>query len=414
MANARGLPDVIASQPDMQNLPEHLKEVARELKRIENSTDIDWKTYQYSEIIPQLNMQDAFALAVYFMQHHIENLNVTNKDKEQYNVIRVRSLTKELYRAVANKLDYDPTNTAIDVPHEMNVLNGYVYQNASKTDNVTQESNAIGTIYFCVGNNTSSTWLHSLSKEKLKARFESAVGYELPDSEKRLKDFQVRFGAKELEVSKSNIEGHFKKLIWEIEKWRAQRDPVIKNHILNASVIPGVKLDASADAKKDEPEIITAKVSDVLREIDAEINRIKKSSANPFMRSGAAKIHALDQLKKWINSNDGKERLRDILERWEKKYEKVIDQKRNLFTNDKNPSHTSLRDFTSNFLDVIKSKYTSAGRGNEEKQNQTPKKIGFFEGVLKVRISLPKTSSPKKDAKDIKNDRSPRHGKRRN
>jgi hypothetical protein len=410
MANARGLPDVIASQPDMQNLPEHLQEVARDLKRIENSTDIDWKTYKYSEIIPQLNMQDAFALAVYFMQHHLENLNGTNKDKEQYNVIRVRSLTKELYRAVANKLDYDPTNAAIDIPHEMNVLNRYVYLNAPKSDTVSQESNAVGNIYFCVANDSSSTWLHSLNEQQLMARFQGAAEYELPDNEKRLKDFQVKFLAKRLDVNEDNREGHFKKLIWEIEKWRAQHEDTLKNHILNVSVV-GQK-QSREEVKK--TEIITAKVSDVLREIDAEINRIKKSSVNPFMRSGAAKVHALEQLKKMINSNNGKKRLSQVMEMWGGKYEEVIDQQRNRFKNDKNPSHTSLRDFTSNFLDVIKSKYTSAGRGNEEKQNQTPKKIGFFEGVLKVRISLPKTSSPKKDAKDIKNDRSPRHGKRRN
>ncbi len=243
MANARGLPDVIATQPDMQNLPEHLKAIASALKSLENSTDKDWKTNTYSDIIPKLSMQDAFLLAVYFMQHHYEKLN-GDKDKAQYNMIRVRSLTKELYRAVANKLDYDPTNTAIDIPHEMNVLNWYVYHNAPKSDNVSQESNAIGNIYFCFANNSSSTWLNSLSDQQLMTRFQDAVRYGLPDNEARLKDFQDRFGSKELGVTKGNRESHFKKMIWEIEKWRAQREDTLKNHILNASVVGDVRPDA--------------------------------------------------------------------------------------------------------------------------------------------------------------------------
>lgn len=298
MANARGLPDVIATQPDMQNLPEHLKSIASALKSLENSTDKDWKTNTYSDIIPKLSMQDAFLLAVYFMQHHYEKLN-GDKDKEQYNMIRVRSLTKELYRAVANKLNYDPTNTAIDTPHEMNVLNWYVYHNAPKSDNVSQESNAIGNIYFCFANNSSSTWLNSLSDQQLMTRFKDAVKYSLPDvpANQKLIEMQKTKASKKWSVNVENREGHFKKMIWEIEKWRAQREDTLKNHILNASVVGDVRPDAKITerVKRSAPSLDAAGAESRSQKIRRTVSGFFFNATNSKIRELKDKIAELER-----------------------------------------------------------------------------------------------------------------------
>lgn len=132
--------------------------------------------------------------------------------------------------------------------------------------------------------------------------------------------------------------------------------------------------------ERNEKEVV--KVSDVLREIDAQIKLLEKSDKKPFLRSNAAKVHALSQLKLMIRENYTNKRLSEILIEWGQHYNQVIDQRRNKLNKSERAEPTSMRQFVDNFISELRSKYIPANTNEVRITTDLQRKL---EVLLKIK-----------------------------
>jgi len=109
---------------------------------------------------------------------------------------------------------------------------------------------------------------------------------------------------------------------------------------------------------------VNVRVADVLHELDMQIMLLKKADKYPLTRTNVEKVYALEQLRKDIQEKSQEYKLTQIIQAWEKKHKKIIDQHANRVKG-KN-SKTSMRIFVENFVDNIRAHYVNNGVENDD------------------------------------------------